>query len=301
MDNKSTDNLLRFDENIFVKPGAKVNLDKYDTKYTAEFKNKDEARTMLEKDVLRMTELQDMLYAQDKYAVLIIFQAMDAAGKDGTIKHVMSGINPQGCDVASFKSPSFEEIEHDYLWRINRVLPRKGMIKIFNRSHYEEVLVTRVHPEYIIGQKIPGIKSVEDITGKFWEKRYKQINNFEKHLHENGTKVIKFFLHISKEEQRQRFLKRIDHPEKNWKFSAADVAEREHWDDYMEAYEDAITATSTENAPWYIIPADNKWFMRSAVGDIITGILSGMDLAYPKLNKNKLADLKAARDLLLKE
>jgi len=301
MGKNSTDNFLRLDENVFVKPGTKVNLDKYDTKYTSVFKNKDEANEMLEKDILRLTELQDILYAQGNHSVLIIFQAMDAAGKDGTIKHVMSGVNPQGCDVASFKSPSYEELLHDYLWRINRVLPRKGMIKIFNRSHYEEVLVTRVHPEYILSQKIPGIKTVDDIGEKFWEKRFKQINNFEKHLTENGTRIIKFFLHISNEEQRIRFLKRIDHPEKNWKFSAADVAERKHWNKYMKAYEEAISATSTENAPWYIIPADNKWFMRSAVGDIIAGTLEDMDLAYPKLNKDKLSDLKAAKDLLLNE
>jgi len=299
--NKSTDDFLKSDENILVKPGTKVNLDKYDTKYTSVFKNKEEAGDKLEKDILRLSELQDMLYAQDKYSLLIIFQAMDAAGKDGTIKHVMSGINPQGCDVASFKSPSMEELQHDYLWRINRVLPRRGMIKIFNRSHYEEVLVTSVHPEYILGQNIPGIKSVDDIESKFWERRYKQINNFEKHLDENGTKIIKFFLHISKEEQKIRFLKRIDHPEKNWKFSAADVAERKHWDKYMKAYEDAISATSTQYAPWYIIPADNKWFMRSAVGDIITGNLEQLNLAYPKLNENKLSDLKAAKELLINE
>jgi PPK2 family polyphosphate:nucleotide phosphotransferase len=301
MGNHSTDDLFRLDENMLVKPGTKVKLDKYDTKYTSVYKNKEEAEEKLEKDIIRLSDLQDKLYAQDKYSLLIIFQAMDAAGKDGTIKHVMSGINPQGCDVASFKSPSMEELMHDYLWRINRVLPRRGMIKIFNRSHYEEVLVTRVHPEYVLSQNLPGIKSVDDIGNKFWEKRYKDINNFEKHLDENGTKVIKFFLHISKDEQKTRFLKRIDHPEKNWKFSAADVAERKYWDKYMKAYEDAITETSTDHAPWYIIPADNKWFMRSAVGDIIAGILEQLDLAYPKLSKDKLSDLKAAKELLVNE
>jgi PPK2 family polyphosphate:nucleotide phosphotransferase len=299
--NHSTDDLFRLDEKILVKQGSKVNLDKYDTKYTSVYKNKEEAEEKLEKDIVRLSDLQDKLYAQDKYSLLIIFQAMDAAGKDGTIKHVMSGINPQGCDVASFKSPSMEELMHDYLWRINRVLPRRGMIKIFNRSHYEEVLVTRVHPEYILSQNIPGIKSVDDIGNKFWERRYKQINNFEKHLDDNGTKVIKFFLHISKDEQKIRFLKRIDHPEKNWKFSAADVKERKYWDKYMNAYEDAISETSTDHAPWYIIPADNKWFMRSVVGDIIAGTLEQLDLAYPKLSKDKLSDLKTAKEFLVNE
>lgn len=301
MENKSTDDLLRLDENILVKPATKVNLDNYDTKYTSVFKNKDEAKEKLVKDIIRLSEMQDMLYAQDKYSLLIIFQAMDAAGKDGTIKHVMSGINPQGCEVASFKSPSQEELDHDYLWRISKALPQRGMIKIFNRSHYEEVLVTRVHPEYILAQNIPGISTIDEIDNTFWEKRFEQINNFEKHLDENGTKIIKFFLHISKDEQKARFLKRIDHPEKNWKFSAADVTERKYWHEYMRAYEDAMAATSTQHAPWFIIPADNKWFMRSAVGDIITGIMQTMDLSYPKLNYDKLSDLKVAKDLLLNE
>lgn len=298
---KSSDNLLRLDENMLVKPGTKVNLSDYNTKYSGSFKDKDSAKEMLETDIRRLVELQDKLYAQDKYSLLIVFQAMDAAGKDGTIKHVMSGVNPQGCRVASFKQPSTEELRHDFLWRIYREVPLKGMIKIFNRSHYEEVLVTRVHPEYILNQNLPGIKSVEDITKTFWKNRYEQINNFEKHLFDNGTYILKFFLHVSKQEQKERFLERIDNPEKNWKFSVNDVKEREYWNKYMKAYEDAISATSQEYAPWYIIPADRKWFMRAAVGDIIAGTMEQMDLKYPKAGKNIQDELESAKSMLMSE
>lgn len=249
MGGNSTDNNFRKDDNLLVKPGKKVRLNNFDTKYTGGFKDKEDAAEMLAKDITRLAELQDMLYAMNKYSLLVVIQAMDAAGKDGTIKHVMTGINPQGCSVTSFKQPSAEELQHDFLWRINKAMPKRGMIAIFNRSHYEEVLVTRVHPEYILGQNIPGIDSVDKIDKKFWQKRYDMINNFEKQAYENGTVIIKFFLHVSKEEQKKRFLARIEEPDKNWKFSASDVKERQLWDKYMEAFEQAIENTSTEYAP----------------------------------------------------
>jgi PPK2 family polyphosphate:nucleotide phosphotransferase len=233
----TTNNNLMYDERLLVKPGHKISLKDYDTAYTCNFSDKEDAAEMLEKDIIRISELQDMLYASKTYSLLIIFQALDAAGKDSTIKHVMTGINPQGCTVTSFKQPSAEELEHDFLWRINKAMPGRGMISIFNRSHYEEVLVTRVHPEYILKQNIPGIKSLQDIDSKFWKKRYKMINNFEKMAYENGTVILKFFLYVSKDEQKKRFLERIERPEKNWKFSVRDVYERAFWDDYIHAYE----------------------------------------------------------------
>ncbi|MBN8585833.1 MAG: polyphosphate kinase 2 family protein [Ignavibacteria bacterium] len=301
MGGNSTDNNFRKDDNLLVKPGKKVRLNNFDTKYTGGFKDKEDAAEMLAKDITRLAELQDMLYAMNKYSLLVVIQAMDAAGKDGTIKHVMTGINPQGCSVTSFKQPSAEELQHDFLWRINKAMPKRGMIAIFNRSHYEEVLVTRVHPEYILGQNIPGIDSVDKIDKKFWQKRYDMINNFEKQAYENGTVILKFFLHVSKDEQKKRFLARIEEPDKNWKFSASDVKERQLWDKYMEAFEQAIENTSTEYAPWYIIPADRKWFMRAAVGDIIVGTLEKMDLAYPTLSEKEMLELQAAKELILKE
>jgi len=257
---KSTDNHLKDDKHIFVKPGKKISLDDYDTKYKADFKDKDDAEEKLQKDTERLADLQDILYGQGKYSLLIILQAMDAAGKDSTIKHVMSGVNPQGCDVTAFKQPNSVELSHDFLWRIHKSLPLKGKIEIFNRSHYEDVLVLKVHPEYILNAKIPGINSIDKVNKDFWKKRYEEINNFEKLISDNGTKIIKFFLNVSKKEQKKRFLKRIDEKNKNWKFSAADLKERALWNKYMNAYEDAINATSTDYAPWYIIPADNKWF-----------------------------------------
>jgi len=301
MGKNSTDNKLNVDPQMLVTPGSKVDLKKYDTRYTADFKDKEDAAGLLMADINRLAELQDMLYACRKYAILIVFQAMDAAGKDGTIKHVMTGINPQGCNVTSFKQPSSEEREHDFLWRISKALPSKGMIGIFNRSHYEEVLVTKVHPEYILGQNLPGINSLDDIDKSFWKARYEVINNFEKQLTDSGTVIIKFFLHISKDEQKERFLKRIDEDEKNWKFSAGDVKEREFWGKYMEAFEDAITATSTKHAPWHIIPADRKWFMRTAVGDIIVGTLDKLKLSYPRVSESKKAELIEAKSVILKE
>lgn len=297
----STDNNFRKDENLLVKPGKKVDLSNFDTRYTANFKDKEDAAEMLAKDITRLAELQDMLYAMNKYSLLVVIQAMDAAGKDGTIKHVMTGVNPQGCNVTSFKQPSVEELEHDFLWRINRAMPKRGMIAIFNRSHYEEVLVTRVHPEYILGQNIPGIDSIDKIDKKFWLKRYEIINNFEKQAYENGTIIVKFFLHVSKGEQKKRFLSRIDEPEKNWKFSTSDVKERQLWDKYMKAFEDAIENTSTDYAPWYVIPADKKWFMRAAVGDIIVGTLEKLNLGYPTITEKEKQELQSAKLLILNE
>jgi len=301
MGKNSTDNNFRKDENMFIKPGTKLRLKDFETKYTAGFNDKEDAAEMLNKDIQRLSELQDMLYAMNKYSLLVVIQAMDAAGKDGTIKHVMTGVNPQGCNVSSFKQPSHEELSHDFLWRINRAMPKRGMIAIFNRSHYEEVLVTRVHPEYILGQNIPGIDSVDKVDKKFWAKRYEIINNFEKQAFENGTIIIKFFLHVSKEEQKKRFLARIDEPEKNWKFSTSDVKERQLWDKYMEAFEEAISNTSTEYAPWYVIPADRKWFMRAAVGDIIVGTLEKLGLEYPTITIEEKNELLKAKDLILNE
>ncbi|NOS83914.1 MAG: polyphosphate kinase 2 family protein [Ignavibacteria bacterium] len=301
MGSNSTDNNFRKDENLLVKPGKKVDLTNFDTRYTANFKDKEDAAEMLAKDITRLAELQDMLYAMNKYSLLVVIQAMDAAGKDGTIKHVMSGVNPQGCNVTSFKQPSVEELEHDFLWRINRAMPKRGMIAIFNRSHYEEVLVTRVHPEYIVSQNIPGAETVNKIDKKFWQKRYEIINNFEKQAYENGTIILKFFLHISKDEQKKRFLARIDEPEKNWKFSTSDVKERQLWDKYMNAFEQAIENTATEYAPWYIIPADRKWFMRAVVADIIVGTLEKLDLAYPTISEKEKQELQEAKTLILNE
>lgn len=288
-------------KNIYVKPGTKVKLNDYDTGYTAEYSDKESANEVLKNNVENLKKLQYKLYASNQYSVLIVFQALDAAGKDGTIKHVMSGINPQGCEVTSFKAPTTEEIEHDFLWRCYKRLPERGKIGIFNRSYYEEVLVTRVHPGFILNQKIPGIKSVKDITDKLWESRFNRINNFEEHLFKNGTVIIKFFLHLSKKEQKERFLKRIDDPKKNWKFSMNDIHERTHWDEYQKAYEDTIRNTSTEYAPWYIIPADHKWFMRMAVGSIIVNTLSELDIKMPELKEEEKEQLNKAKELLMKE
>jgi len=233
--------------------------------------------------------------------VLVVFQAMDAAGKDGTIEHVMSGVNPQGCQVFSYKRPSSEELDHGYLWRIQKNVPERGRIGIFNRSHYEDVLVSRVHPELLLGAQIPGVNDVNDADEAFWERRYRQINDFERYLTETGTTVVKFFLNVSKEEQRRRLLKRIDEKEKHWKFSAADLKERDLWDDYMDAYSKMLTNTSTEYAPWYVIPADHKWFMRYAVGSIINRRLEELKTSYPKLDKAAEAELAECRKRLEKE
>lgn len=265
------------------------------------FSSQNSADDALKQGVERLSEIQDILYAQDKFSLLIIFQAMDAAGKDSTIKHVMSGINPQGCNVTSFKAPSAEELDHAYLWRCMKVTPAKGDIGIFNRSYYEEVLVTRVHPEILAGQKLPGdfTKLAADPT--FWLQRYNDINNFEKYLTNNGTLVLKFFLHVSKEEQKKRFLKRIEDPSKNWKFSDRDVEERKFWEDYQMAYEQTFLHTSTSEVPWYIIPADHKWFMQIVVCQIIIEKLNSLGIEYPKLNARQLENISRGKQLLLEE
>jgi PPK2 family polyphosphate:nucleotide phosphotransferase len=262
-------------------------------KFTSE--DKPRAKEALEHGVELLAQLQDMLYAQDRWAVLLIFQAMDAAGKDGAIKHVMSGVNPQGVQVYSFKSPSSEDLDHDYLWRCMKCLPERGRIGIFNRSYYEETLVVRVHPEFLDKQHLPP----EVVTKDIWEQRFQDIRSFERYLTRNGVAVLKFFLHVSNKEQRKRFLSRIEEPEKNWKFSANDAKEREHWDDYMEAYEDTIRNTATKRAPWYVVPADNKWFTRVVVAAAVIDALSSLDLAYPTVSEAKLKDLAAAKRALL--
>lgn len=287
-------NLLK---DLLAKPGQNHLVADFDTSFTAGV-SKQDAKEQLARDVEKLAELQDMLYAQDRYSVLVIFQAMDAAGKDGTIKHVMSGINPQGCQVYSFKQPSAEELDHDYLWRISRSLPERGRIGIFNRSQYEDVLIAKVHPEIILSSKLPGIKTLEDINADFWKRRYRQINDFERYLTENGTVILKFFLNVSKEEQKKRFLERLNDPAKNWKFSSSDIDERQFWDDYMNAYADVLTETSTEVAPWYVVPADNKWFMRYAVGRIICERMKQLDLHYPKLSKEKLTKLAEYKNIV---
>src|SRR6478736_584931 len=257
--------------------------------------DKPRAKEALAMGVTALAELQDKLYAQNKWAVLLIFQAMDAAGKDGTIKHVMSGVNPQGCQVYSFKSPSAEDLDHDYLWRCMKCLPNRGHIGIFNRSYYEEVLVVRVHPEFLAKQKMP-----PRLVGKrIWEERFEDIRNFEQYLARNGVVVVKFFLHVSKKEQKRRFLGRIEDPLKNWKFSSNDANERDYWDDYMKVYEEMIQETATKEAPWYVVPADNKGFTRVVVAGAVIETLDSLDLAYPKVDEGKLKELAAAKKKLL--
>ena len=259
-----------------------------------ESEDADRAKEVLKEGVELLAELQDELYAQDRWAVLLVFQAMDAAGKDGTIKHVMSGVNPQGCQVYSFKQPSHEDLDHDFLWRCMRCLPERGRIGIFNRSYYEEVLVARVHPEILAAQKLPPAL----VTKRIWEERLEDIAGFERYLARNGVVILKFFLHVSKVEQKRRFLARLDEPEKNWKFSPSDVAERGHWNAYQHAYEDAIRATAAKNAPWYVVPADHKWFTRLVVAAAVVDALSDLGLAYPKVDAAKRKALAAARRAL---
>jgi PPK2 family polyphosphate:nucleotide phosphotransferase len=279
---------------FLVPPGKKIKLSDYDPEFTGKFKDKGEARIKLREDVERLAELQDVLYADNSQALLIIFQAMDAAGKDGAIKHVMSGVNPQGCQVFSFKAPSAEELDHDFLWRCNKALPERGRIGIFNRSYYEEVLIVRVHPKILDGQKLPKKLDKKNI----WKDRYHDINQMERYLVRNGVEILKFFLNISKDEQKERFMARIDTPEKNWKFSIGDVEERKHWSAYMKAYQDALNATSTKWAPWYVIPGNHKWFARMAIADIIVDKLRSMDLRYPKVDKVHRANIVKARKML---
>jgi PPK2 family polyphosphate:nucleotide phosphotransferase len=289
----------KFIKKYLVESGKHFRLKDYDPADTHGLKSEDkpEAKEWLDEGVKELADLQDVLYAQGKWGVLVVIQAMDAAGKDSTIKHVTSGVNPQGVDVYSFKAPSTEELAHDYLWRTSRCLPARGKIGIFNRSYYEEVLVVRVHPEFLDKQRIP-----DELRGKhFWKRRYEDINAFERYITGNGIAVRKFFLNISKEEQRKRFLARLDESHKNWKFSPDDVKEREHWDDYQDAYEKMIRNTATEHAPWIVVPADNKWFSRLLVVASINDLLQDLRLEYPKLGPGEQKEMKKARKLLEKE
>jgi PPK2 family polyphosphate:nucleotide phosphotransferase len=280
---------------LLVRPGHRVSLKRYDPGWTPG--RIADVEGWLAKDVKRLASYQERLYAQDTYALLLIFQAMDAAGKDSTIRHVMSGVNPLGCQVFSFKAPSAEERDHDFLWRSVKALPERGRIGIHNRSHYEEVLAVRVHPEIVEGQQLPKPARKKGI----WSRRFEAINNLERHLVENGTIILKFFLHVSKDEQKKRFLERIDQPEKNWKFSASDVRERRLWRAYMKAYEDVFTYTSTEWAPWFIVPADHKWFTRLAVAGIVNHTLGELNLEFPTLSAERMSELEKAKALLLAE
>jgi PPK2 family polyphosphate:nucleotide phosphotransferase len=282
-----------------VTKGRKFRLKDFDPGDTHDMKSesKQDAKALLRDGVEMLAAYQDKLYAQDRWAVLLIFQAMDAAGKDGTIKHVMSGVNPQGCEVYSFKAPSSEELDHDFLWRCMPCLPNRGHIGIFNRSYYEEVLVVRVHRGILARQKLPP----ELVTKRIWEERLQDIANFEGYLSRQGTVIRKFFLHVSREEQKKRFLERLNEPEKNWKFAAADVQERRHWDDYMAAYENMIRATATPDAPWYVVPADNKWFTRLVVAAAVVKTMDDLDLQYPRIGKRERGELAAAKAALLRE
>lgn len=291
-------------EQLRIDPGEVFRIADHDAKWLppgakdlSKKERKEIADQMLATNKEELAQAQELLYADGRHSVLIIFQAMDAAGKDGTIAHVMSGVNPQGCQVTSFKAPSSEELSHTFLWRTTKALPGRGMIGIFNRSYYEEVLVVKVHPAILDKQNLPP----EDVHKNIWQHRYEDINAFEKHLARDGTTILKFFLNVSKEEQKQRFLERLDTPEKNWKFSSGDIVERGYWDDYMKAFEEAITATSTQWAPWYVIPADHKWAMRAAVADIITTTIKDLPLEYPKVPEDEVAKLAEAREKLLAE
>jgi len=289
---------MKIDSDDFrVRDGKKVNLKNWPTAVKPYYSSKKQLKNMLRAHVKEMSDLQSLLYASNRYAVLLIFQAMDAAGKDSAIKHVMSGVNPQGCQVFSFKHPSMEELDHDFLWRTARALPERGRIGIFNRSHYEEVLIVRVHPELLRAEGLPD-EALDDKT--IWRDRYRSIRHFEAHLHRNATRIVKFFLHLSKEEQRKRFLARIEEPDKNWKFSRADVEERKYWDDYMDAYEACLSATSMRHSPWYVVPADDKKNARLIISRIILDTLAGLKMAYPKLDEDHGKELRALRKLLAK-
>jgi PPK2 family polyphosphate:nucleotide phosphotransferase len=280
-----------------ITDGKKFRLKDFNPKDTLDLKSEDKpkAQGALRDGIELLAELQYKLYAQDRWSVLLIFQAMDAAGKDSAIKHVMSGINPQGCQVFSFKAPTSEELDHDYMWRCMKRLPERGRIGIFNRSYYEEILIVRVHQEILARQKLPE----KLVTKHIWDERFQDIRNIEKYLTRNGTIVRKFFLHVSKEEQKKRFLERIDNPEKNWKFSSDDVKERDRWDDYMEAYEDMIRNTATENSPWYVVPADNKWFTRLVVASTVIDALASLNLKYPEIGENKIKELEESKKRLV--
>jgi PPK2 family polyphosphate:nucleotide phosphotransferase len=299
------DRATRMLEQLTVKPGTRAALDDRDPAWTGgpdledltKAELKAEAKAVLARGVAELTEAQELLWASDTYAVLVVFQAIDAAGKDSAIEHVMSGVNPQGVQVVSFKQPSAEELDHSFLWRIARAAPERGRIGIFNRSHYEEIVALRVHPEWLDKQKLPPGPRDE----RFWQERHEDINAFERHLDRNGTKIVKFFLHVSKDEQKRRFLARLDNPDKQWKFSAADVAERAHWDRYMAAYDDALTATSTPWAPWHVIPADHKWLTQALVAAILVDSIRSLDLRWPEVSDQDREANAAARRLLEEE
>jgi PPK2 family polyphosphate:nucleotide phosphotransferase len=284
-------------KDFLIRPGEKVRLKDRPTKVKPVYNSKEEYKELLEKHVKELSSIQQLLYGSNKYALLLVFQGMDAAGKDGAIRHVMSGVNPQGCEVASFKQPSAEELEHDFLWRAEQRLPGRGRIGIFNRSYYEEVLVARVHPEILVGE---GVADTPHDSKDVWDQRYCSINDMEKHLHRNGTRIVKFFLHLSKAEQRKRFLARIDEPDKNWKFSMADIHERKYWKSYMEAFEDCLQATSTSHAPWYAVPADDKENARLIVSRIVLDALGELKMSYPKTTAKRRAELLAIRKALVK-
>jgi PPK2 family polyphosphate:nucleotide phosphotransferase len=289
------------DEMVFPIDGSKDLADFDPSVYAGVSDFKKKAKIILERDIKLLRELHNQLFAMNRYALLIIFQAMDAAGKDGTIKHVISGINPQGCQVTSFKAPSQEELDHTYLWRCIKMLPRKGNIGIFNRSYYEEVLVVKVHPKILKKQRLPELRRAKTVGDDFWERRYREIRSLERYLTNNGIHVLKFFLHVSKDEQKRRLLDRIHNPDKNWKISLGDFQERQHWKAYMQAYEQALRNTSSEYAPWHVIPADNKWYMRAAVSQIIVNKLASLDLHYPRITEEKDKEIKAAREYLESE
>ncbi|MGP9813491.1 ADP-polyphosphate phosphotransferase [Rhodopseudomonas sp. NSM] len=280
-----------------VEQGTKVDLAKWPTLVAPVYESKENYQEMLRSDVVRLAEQQKLLYASNRHAILLIFQAMDAAGKDGAIQHVMSGVNPQGCQVFSFKHPSPTELKHDFLWRTTRDLPERGRIGIFNRSYYEEVLIVRVHPEILLGEAVP---NGTNFGKQFWHKRYRSIRDLEQHLHANGTRIVKFFLHLSKEEQRKRFLARIDEPDKNWKFSVADIEERKYWDDYMDAYAHCLSETSSEDAPWYVVPADDKQNTRLIVSQVILETIESLKMSYPETSPARRKELLKLRRQLLK-
>jgi PPK2 family polyphosphate:nucleotide phosphotransferase len=286
---------------LLVRPGKKIKLTDFSTRYKGKTLTKSDSELMLENGRKHLAEVQDELYAHNRYSVLIIFQAMDAAGKDGAVKHIMSGFNPLGVKVYSFKAPNSHELDHDFFWRHELALPARGEIAIHNRSHYENVLVTKVHPEWILNEHLPGIDTVKKIDEKFWENRYKQIRRFEKNLTDNGTIILKFFLHVSKKEQKKRFLERIEDPSKNWKFSLSDLKERAFWDDYQKAYEEALSATSTESAPWFVIPADDKWFARLAIAAVITRQFAKLNINYPAVTQAQKEELQKAKLQLMSE
>ncbi len=284
-----------------VRPDKKVKLKDFSTKYEGKTLNKQDAEQMLDIGRKHLADVQDKLYAHNRYSVLIILQAMDAAGKDGAVKHIMSGFNPLGVKVYSFKAPNSTELDHEYFWRHQLALPARGEIAIHNRSHYENVLVTKVHPEWILNENIPGIDSIKKVNDKFWEMRYKQIRRFEKNLVENGTVIMKFFLHVSKKEQKKRFLERIEDPGKNWKFSLSDLKERAHWDAYQKAYEELLSKTATDDAPWFVIPADDKWYARLSMAEIIANEFSKLDADYPIVSPAQKVELQKAKVQLMGE